>query len=89
MDGPPNAVMPRRRKEVNNCVIDSCGVGDISVGEWPDSLLAGRARDGSLTATTPLFAVVVQLPLFFMAHSFGEVGDLATLYLGGVDRRGR
>ncbi len=82
--------MPKRKKEVNNCAIDSCGLGDISACTEAARLLIGGQGSGWLSNRydTRLLAVVVQLPLFFMAHGFGKVGHLATLSLRGIDGRG-
>jgi hypothetical protein len=51
IDGPPNAVIPKRKKEVNNCVIDGCGLGDISTRKWPNGTELSRSAERGSEAT--------------------------------------
>jgi hypothetical protein len=46
MDGPSNAVIPKRKKEGNNGAVEGCGLGDIAMPK--------QLEDMHLEADTPL-----------------------------------
>ena len=88
MDGPPNAVAPKRRKEVNNCVVDGRGLDDIFDRRWPSTApylalaLSQILFAGVRTLLTGIVRVVSPPPILFHQDGKNKEGS------GGLISRG-